>query len=219
MTLAASSSKGNGHTASPLQQARQRISIVPITVEQYQKMIEQQIVPEDSTIELLRGVLVRKDRSVIGEDPTGHSPLHMAVIALLTQLTAKINSELCHLRIQGPIVCRPDSDPEPDGAIIRGAPRDYLDHLPLASTDVTCVIEAAHSSLDRDRDEKLPLYAANGVPQYIIINLQNRTLEIYTDPDPTSEQYRSKATRTGNENLSLLLFSRSLEISASEILP
>src|SRR5215213_8282414 len=82
--------KSRGGT-SPVAEAVQRASIVPITIEQYQRMIDQGIVPEDSTVELLRGVLVRKDRSAIGEDPMGHSPAHKMVVALLTALAAKIN--------------------------------------------------------------------------------------------------------------------------------
>src|SRR5437763_4952677 len=107
MTLATPSSLARVRIGSPLERVRGTISIVPITIEQYQKMIEQQIVPEDSTVELLRGILVRKDRSVIGEDPMGHSPLHVVVVALLTGLAAKINSDTAHLQIQLPISCPP----------------------------------------------------------------------------------------------------------------
>src|SRR4051812_35184195 len=119
----------NGHIPSPVEELRRRMAIVPITIEQYQKMIEQQIVPEDSTVELLRGILVRKDRSVIGEDPMGHSPLHVLIVALLTRLGTKINSDTAHLMIQLPVSYPPDSNPEPDASIIRGVERDYLDRL------------------------------------------------------------------------------------------
>jgi hypothetical protein len=45
--------------ALPVAQAVARAAIVPLTGEQYRRMIEQGIVPEDSSVELLRGVLVR----------------------------------------------------------------------------------------------------------------------------------------------------------------
>ncbi|HXE54504.1 MAG TPA: hypothetical protein VN541_15895 [Tepidisphaeraceae bacterium] len=61
---------------SPVAQAVARASIVPLTIAQYERMISEGIVPEDSTTELLCGVIVRKDRSSPGEDPMGHSPLH-----------------------------------------------------------------------------------------------------------------------------------------------
>jgi Uma2 family endonuclease len=202
-----------------ISQARSNLAIVPITIEQYQQMIQQGIVPEDSTVELLRGILVRKDRSVIGEDPMGHSAMHVLVVSLLAALALRINSDKCYLQIRLPIDCPPDGEPEPDAAVIRGNPRDYADHIPSAQTDVTCVVEAAHSSLDRDREDKLPIYASAGVPHYVIINLQNRTVEVYTDPDRGSDQYRSKATLTEGQTLTLMLPTGTLEVAVKDILP
>jgi Uma2 family endonuclease len=195
-----------------------RASIVPLTIAQYERMISEGIVPEDSTTELLCGVIVRKDRSSPGEDPMGRSPLHSLVVALLTALAAKISSPTRHLRIQLPIACPPDSAPEPDGAIIRGQPRHYPKFL-HGPGDVSCVIEAAHSSLNRDRDDKLPIYAAAGIPQYIILDLGTNTVEIHTDPNPQRREYRTKITRERHETISLVLPDGTLEIPAGEILP
>lgn len=203
----------------PLVDLTARAAVVPITVEQYQRMIDEQIVPEDSTVELLRGVLVRKDRSVIGEDPMGHSPLHVMIVSLLTALATRINSDRRHLNIQLPVACPPDGAPEPDGSIIRGTPRDYANRLP-GPGDVSCVIEAAHSSLERDREDKLPIYAEASVPQYVLINLQNDTIELYTDPDPAAGVYRTKATCARSGALRLNLGDGEwLEIRAEELLP
>ena len=217
MTLATSPRPLAPRTA--LGELTTRAAVVPITVKQYQRMIDEGIVPEDSTVELLRGVLVRKDRSVIGEDPMGHSPLHRMVVALLTALAAKINSDRRHLQIQLPVVCPPDGAPEPDAAVVRGSPRDYPNRLP-GPGDVWCVIEAAHSSLERDRDDKLPIYAEAGVPQYVLINLQNDTIELYSDPDPSAGVYRVKTTCLRHESLRLNLGEgESLQIQGADLLP
>ena len=208
-----------GVGVSPLAGMLSRAAVVPLTVEQYQRMIEEGIVPEDSAVELLRGVMVRKDRSVIGEDPMGHSPLHRVVVALLTKLAAKIDDATRHLQIQLPVVCPPDGEPEPDGAIVKGNPRDYAVRLPT-STDVSCVIEAAHSSLERDRDDKLAIYAAAGVVQYVIINLQNMTVEVYEEPDAAGSQYRTRATFERAEMVGLRLPDGGMiQIGAGEMLP
>ena len=115
--------------------------------------------------------------------------------------------------------CPPDGAPEPDGAIVRGEAREYVHRIPTAS-DVSCVIEAAHSSLDRDREDKLPIYAAAGVPQYVILNLQNGSMEVYTDPDPAGEQYRTKQTVAKTGRISLRLpDAGSLDVEARELLP
>jgi Uma2 family endonuclease len=191
---------------------------MPLTIEQYHRMIEDEIVTEDSTVELLRGVIVRKDRSSPGEDPIGHSPVHRLLVALLTALAVKINSSTRHLQIQLPIACPPDGAPEPDAAIIKGAPRDCADRLP-GPGEVSCVIEAAHSSLERDREDKQPLYARAGIPQYIIINLFQSVLEVYSDPDPTGEEYRTKNTLQRGQTVTLLLPDGVLEVPTDDLLP
>lgn len=195
-----------------------RASILPLTIEQYLRMIDEKIIPENATTELLRGVVIRKNRSSPGEDPMAHGPRHRMVVSLLTALTAKINRPEQHLQIQLPVACPPDGAPEPDGSIARGSPRDYADRIP-GPADVTCVIEAAHSSLDRDREDKLPVYAAAGVPQDIIINLANDTIEVYTDPDPAGEQYRTKSTLERGDTLALQMPQGVLEVPVADVLP
>ena len=193
--------------------------IVGLSVQQYQQMIEQGIIPEDSSIELLRGVMVRKDRGVLGEDSMVHSPLHATIVRVLTILGSRVNSERYLLQVQLPVECPPDSVPEPDAAIVRGQPWDYEQRLPGAA-DVSCVIEVAHSSLQRDRQDKLPIYAVSGIGQYVLINLQNSTIEVYEDPDPQGEQYRTRRTLQRGESLSLRLPDGSgLAVPVADVLP
>ena len=219
MTLATPGQIQTRRAASPLEEALARARIFSISVEQYHRMIEQGTIPEDATVELLRGALVRKDRSVIGEDPMGQSPLHVLAVSLLTQLVARVTSDGRYMTIQLPVFCPPDSEPEPDGAILAGTPRDYLNRLPAAG-DASCIIEISHSSLERDRDDKLPIYAAAGVPQYVIVNLQNGTLEVYTEPDPAGEQYRTRETIEKGGTIALSLpEGGTLDVAASELLP
>jgi Uma2 family endonuclease len=203
---------------SPIQDLRARASIVPITTDQYHLMIERGIVPEDSTVELLRGMLVRKDRGAPGEVPTRHSPFHRLVVALLTQLAARINDDFQHLQIQLPISCPPDSEPEPDGAIIRGAPREYADHLP-GPRDVTSVIEVAHSSLDSDRSDKLQIFAGAGIPQYVLINIPDRRIEVRSEPDAAREEYRKTVVLGENDTLALLCPRGEIPVAVRELLP
>ena len=205
-------------TASPVAEAVARASILPLTIEQYLRMIDEKIIPEDAATELLRGVVIRKNRSSPGEDPMAHGPRHRMVVSLLTALTVKINRVGQHLQIQLPVACPPDGAPEPDGSVVRGSPRDYAERMP-GPGDVTCVIEAAHSSLDRDREDKLPVYAAAGMPQYVIINLAHDTVEVYTDPDPSGEQYRTKATLERGDTLTLELPEGALEVPVTDVLP
>ena len=196
-----------------------KASFVRISVDQYHKMIDTGILPEDASVELLHGMLVRKDRSTIGEDPLGQSPLHRQAIVKLTALVPRIQTATRQLQIQLPIVVSPDHEPEPDGAVILGAYEDFSTRLPTAA-EVSCVIEVAHSSLERDEEDKLPIYASAGISQYLIVNLRTGTVEEYTEPDPFSGRYRTKATFSPGEVVSLGLGgSETLKVDAAELLP
>lgn len=179
-----------------------RGGLVRFTVEDVLAMMRQGIIAEDASTELLDGAIVHTDRSAYGGDPAMHSPGHRKAVRRLTALVAKIDSPQRHVQIQSPIICGVDQMPEPDFAIIRGDDDAYTDRLPTAA-DALCVIEVADSSLERDREEKGPIYARAGVPQYIILNLRNRTAEVYSDPDGSRGSYLLSAVVGADGSLSL----------------
>ncbi|MGA2499692.1 MAG: Uma2 family endonuclease [Tepidisphaeraceae bacterium] len=194
-------------------------SAMRVTVEQFQRMIETGIVPEDATKELLDGVIVPKDRGNLGDNSMGHSPQHRLAIRKLMFLATRIESGDHHMQIQLPIVLSDISAPEPDGAIVMGTDADYGDRLPSAA-DATCVIEAAHSSLERDTETKLPLYAAAGISQYLVVDLRENRVEVHVDPDRQAETYRSNTIVVKGQPIVLNLGGgQALTIDAGEILP
>lgn len=87
---------------------------------------------------------------------------------------------------QNPVTTR-DSEPEPDLAIVRGKPRDYLGGNPDPKK-TPLVIEVADSSLALDRRWKKRIYARARVPVYWIVNLIDRQVEIYTGPSGPKKQ-------------------------------
>src|SRR4051812_11405501 len=93
---------------------------VRITVGQYHRMIETGILKTDARIELLDGELVRKNRSAAGEDPMTIGTGHVTGVDLLIALNPKLKRLGCYMRIQSPVTLPPHSEPEPDGAIVRG---------------------------------------------------------------------------------------------------
>ncbi len=194
-------------------------ALVRITTDQYHQMIEQGIIPEDATTELLDGMIVHKDRGDLGEDPMGHSPAHVLVVSLLGALAARINGPARHLKIQLPICIAPLNEPEPDASIIRGQPRDYAGRLPLPD-DVLCVFEVAQSSLERDAQEKLRSYAAAGIPQYVLINLRENQVAIHTLPDAAARMYASKTIAVKGQTVRLNLGTgEHLDVPAADMLP
>jgi hypothetical protein len=150
-------------------------------------MLEKGVIPEDATTELLDGMVVLKDRSARNEDPTRVGTQHRICVEKLSNIRGRINNAARHVESQQPLVCSETHVPEPDFMVLRGTLESYTD-LPMAA-DAFCVIEVADSSYERDAGEKLVGYARAGVAQYIILNLRNRTAEVYTNPDPAAASY------------------------------
>lgn len=193
--------------------------IARLTVDQYHQMIKSGILREGAPIELLDGVLVYKDRSARGRDPMSIGELHALVVTLLADLGPALRSRGCHVRAQNPILLPPHHEPEPDGAIVKGVPRDYATRLPGAS-DVACVIEVADSSLAYDQTTKLQVYAQAGIPQYVIINLVGAQIEVYEQPVPAEGRYVQAAVVKAGETLTLLAGQAgTLQLPAAQLLP
>jgi Uma2 family endonuclease len=194
----------------------ERREIVPLTVEQYHGMIAAGILEEGEPVELLDGLLVRRNR---GEGMTTN-PLHALVVSTLNmRLVTALGAFRCHVRIQSPVTLPPRDEPEPDLAIVRGLPADFSHRHP-GPADVTCVIEVAGTSLERDRTIKQRIYAAASIPQYLIVNLVHSRVEVFEKPHPARGRYRQRVERTGDEEIALLLpESRRLVVAAADCLP
>jgi hypothetical protein len=152
-------------------------------------MIRAGVLPEDSTIELLDGLLVYRDRGDANWGPgMASGPDHDLCIANITALIPQLNTGDRHMRVQSGLRLSGSYTPVPDAFLLRGGPRAYAGRLPSAS-DVLCLIEVADSSYARDAGEKLAAYAAAGVPQYVILDLRRRLAEVYGGPDTAAGTY------------------------------
>jgi Uma2 family endonuclease len=104
---------------------------------------------------------------------------HRISINLTDKILQKVFSEGFFVSVQCPLSIGELSDPEPDVAVIAGDIRDYPDSHP--STAVL-VVEVSDTTLGFDRKKKGSLYASAGVPDYWIINLLQRCLEVRRQP-------------------------------------
>lgn len=196
-----------------------RGGLVRFTVDDVQAMIQQGLVREGTGTELLNGIIVHTDRSSVGGDSTIHSPGHRKSVRLLTALVARIDTPTRHVQIQLPIVCSNNQMPEPDFAVVLGSDDDFTASLPAADR-TACVIEVADSSLERDRYEKGPVYARAGIAQYIIINLRNRTAEVYSEPNVTTGSYPAPVLLGEQDSLWLRVGEgETFSVQLSQLLP
>jgi Uma2 family endonuclease len=75
--------------------------------------------------------------------------------------------------------------PLPDIAVLRGPESSQYSRekgLPIAA-DVGLIVEVADRSYAKDRREKLPRYAAAGIPYYWIVRLRRRSVEVFWQPE------------------------------------
>ena len=123
-------------------------------------------------VELLRG-------EVYQMSPIG--PKHVHKVA---QLDARLQETLrgkAVVLVQSPLRLSEDSEPEPDLMVLKPPLDRYREKLPTPE-DVLLLVEVADTSLEFDREVKLPLYAEAGIPEVWLVNLKENLLEIYREP-------------------------------------
>jgi Uma2 family endonuclease len=134
-------------------------------------------------------------------------------------LNAKLRRLGCYIRIQQPVTLAPFDEPEPDAALVPGTKDDYLDHHPGAR-QVLCVIEVADSSLEYDRTVKQQVYANSGIRLYVIVNLTERLIELFSDPMRGKGRYRKRETYSGRQRIMLPTpGSKAFKVLAGSLLP
>ena len=191
--------------------------LVPLTVEQYERMIEGGVLREGSPIELLDGFLVRKDRGDSGGDFMTIGDRHAWAVNQMQEVLLDIRRLGCFVQVQQPLRLPPDNVPEPDGAVVRGRPRDYRSRIP-GSAAVVCVIEVADTSLEHDRTTKLAIYAGAGIGQYLIINLIESTVLEYRRPVVADRTYAASRVCRAGDTITIDAPGRAFVVKVSELL-
>lgn len=150
-----------------------RLPVRRFTVDEYHWLIEHGFFASDERFELLEGWIVAK---------MSRNPVHDAAIDVALHLLMRLMPAGWHVRCQSGFTTI-DSEPEPDLVVVRGEGRDYIARHP-GPPDAAVVIEIANTTLADDRELKGRLYARAGVGVYWIVNLIDRTIEVYSQPSP-----------------------------------
>ena len=135
-------------------------------------MAETGILTEDDRVELIEGEIV--EMSPIGSR-------HAACVNRLNMLLSRQVGQSAIVSVQNPIIVNDYSEPEPDLAVLRLRTDYYEQELPQ-SADVLLVVEVADTSVEIDRSVKIPLYARNGIPLTILVDLPKELIEVYSQP-------------------------------------
>jgi Uma2 family endonuclease len=158
-------------------------------------------------LELIEGRIVRMSPQRVP---------HSVAVELVDRCLRRVFVPGHRMRCQLPFRPADGSEPEPDIAVIAGDdPRASKEH----PSSAVLIVEISETTLEHDR-WKARLYAASGVPEYWILNLVARNLEVYRNPEMGEggvARYASSKILTERDRLSPL--TANLEISVAELLP
>lgn len=150
------------------------------TREAFERLGETGVLPPDARVELVNGNLVEMS-------PQGSQ--HATALRKAEEALRDVFRSGFDVRTQLPLALSETDEPEPDVAVVPGTIDDYRDAHP---SEAVLAVEVADTSLEFDRREKLRAYARGTVPEYWILNLRDRCLEVYRTP--AGEDYRTKQT-------------------------
>lgn len=142
------------------------------TVTDYYKMAEAGIMLPSDRVELIHGEILKMSPI--------RSP-HAGMVNRLNELLMAVLLGKATITIQNPLRINTYSEPEPDIVVARYRADSYTENHPTPE-DVLLVIEVADSSLHYDRQVKVPLYAQAGIPEYWIVNIPERQVEVFRNP-------------------------------------
>ncbi len=134
-------------------------------------MGEANVFLQDARVELIEGEIVKM--SPIGEP-------HAAAVDVMAEMLREALGRSVIIRVQNPIVLDDYSEPQPDIAVLKRRD-DFYRHAHPRPEDVLLVIEVSDSTLEYDRQIKVPLYARASVPEVWIVNINEERVETFAD--------------------------------------
>jgi Uma2 family endonuclease len=159
--------------------------------EDYLRMVEIGVLGPSDRVELIGGIIVEMS-------PAGSR--HNHVLSKLTVLFAAVFARAVP-SVQGTLALTSGDVYDPDFMLLRAKPGGYKSALPRAG-DVLLLIEASETSLKKDGKVKLPVYAAEGVGEYWIADVDAETLHVYREP--RGDRYEQHQAMRGAEVVSPL---------------
>lgn len=177
--------------------------------EEYDRMIATGIFHPEERLELVEG-------EIIAMTPQGSG--HATAVSLMEEALRTVFGQGFLVRVQMPLALDPESEPEPDVAVVVGEARDYRDEHPRTAV---LVVEVADTSISFDRERKAALYARAGIQEYWLLNLTDRCLEVFRAPQAIASadaRYHSRRVAGAGESVAPL-GCPTASLSVTDLLP
>ena len=181
------------------------------TVAEYHRLLAVGILQSGDPYELFEGLIVKTHK---------RGPPNAATVSLAGDGIRSVLPPPWRLREQCAITLA-DSEPEPAFAVIPGPAQRYTQGHPTAA-DIAMVGEVADITLHHDRTTKGRIYARAGVAAYWILNLVDRQVEVYTDPDAAADEpaFRQRTDYRLGDSVPLVLDGREVaRLPVHDLLP
>ena len=179
---------------------------VRVSAERYFELTECGIIAPDDRVELLEGLIVSM---------TAQSAPHAGTVYRVERaLIHKLGLDVV-VRVQMTFVAGDISVPEPDIAVVPGKADDYFERHPSSAF---LIVEVAQTSVIQDRITKAAIYARAGIPCYWIVNVRDRCVEVFRQPDRSRAEYASVTLFSGTQAFGIDAFPAVL-FEAAELLP
>ena len=175
------------------------------TREEFERKVAEGFFQPGERLELVDGLLF---------EMTPQSAPHAVAVRLARRALERIFSEGFDVLVQMPLALDERSEPEPDLAVVPG--EDPRQHLTSHPTSAVLVVEIADSSLRHDRERKAALYARAGIPDYWVMSLREKVLEVLRDPQ--NGAYRSRTLLRAGDTVSAVARPES-SIAVADLLP
>ena len=174
------------------------------TFDEFYRLYETGFIDSKDRIELLNGELIIMHA-------IGHR--HSQAVTNFNAYLSEQARRRYKISPQNPVVLDEYSAPQPDLVFVPWSRKSKRHPTP---SEVFLIIEVADSSLQYDREDKMRAYAACGIVEFWILDLEDDVLEIHRQPEGNG--YRERLTIPADGTASSLAFP-DVVIELADIIP
>ncbi|MCU0543809.1 MAG: Uma2 family endonuclease [Oscillatoriaceae cyanobacterium Prado104] len=155
------------------------------TVQEYHLMAEAGVFSPDDRVELIEGEII-----VMAAIGTRHA----SCVKRLVRRFSAIPEEIAIVGAQDPIQLTERTQPQPDVVLLQFRADYYATAHPMPD-EVLLLVEVSDSTVDFDRDVKVPNYARSGIQEVWLWDLEENCVEVYREPTANSYSFMQKLER------------------------
>lgn len=137
-------------------------------------MLERGILASDERVELIHGELI--DMSPV------NPPHQISVRKLLYYFQQNLSANEYILDVQNTLTLNEKQLPQPD-IVVAKFRQELLTKDVIIGEDVSLLIEVSDTTYSYDRNAKFELYASYNIPEYWIVHLSKREIEVHRQPE------------------------------------